>query len=259
MPGFQMSIDADLREVEALNAAVGDFADAQGLPTALRRSLHVVLDELLTNTVLYGLVGREGGWADVALAIDGDRLVLTLRDNGSPFDPFALPAPDTTLSVDERPIGGLGIHLVRQLMDEVGYTRDGDTNVVTLGKRLERRQAAGDRGGRAMEITTRTTGDTTIIAVVGKLDSITSPQAQQAIDAVLAGGATRVALDFGGLDYISSAGLRVMLSAAKKLGASGGRLRMFGLNHSVREVFDISGFSAILPVFPTEGDAVSAP
>ncbi|MEO8329077.1 MAG: STAS domain-containing protein, partial [Candidatus Nanopelagicales bacterium] len=60
------------------------------------------------------------------------------------------------------------------------------------------------------------------------------------------------------LDYISSAGLRVLLGAAKKLRASGGTLGMFGLNQSVREVFDISGFSAILSVYPSEAEALGA-
>jgi anti-anti-sigma factor len=108
-----------------------------------------------------------------------------------------------------------------------------------------------------MEISTRTTNDIHIVAVTGSLDSATSPEAQKALGAVLA-GARKVVLDFSGLDYISSAGLRVLLGAAKQLRASGGTLRMFGLNQSVREVFDISGFSAILPVFPSEAEALSA-
>jgi anti-sigma B factor antagonist len=108
-----------------------------------------------------------------------------------------------------------------------------------------------------MDISTRTSNDIHIVAITGSLDSTTSPEAQKALDAVLA-GARNVALDFSGLDYISSAGLRVLLGAAKRLRASGGSLRMFGLNQSVREVFEISGFSAILPVYPSEAEALSA-
>ena len=107
-----------------------------------------------------------------------------------------------------------------------------------------------------MQISTRTRDKITIVAIAGSLDSMTSPEAQKAIDAVLADGARKVAIDFTALDYVSSAGLRVLLGAAKQLKASGGALPTFGLNDSVREVFDISGFTAILPVFPTEGDAV---
>ncbi len=108
-----------------------------------------------------------------------------------------------------------------------------------------------------MEISTRTSNDTHIVAIAGNLDSATSPEAQKALDAVLV-SARKVALDFSELDYISSAGLRVLLGAAKRLRASGGTLRMFGLNQSVREVFEISGFSTILPVYPSEAEAIGA-
>jgi len=109
-----------------------------------------------------------------------------------------------------------------------------------------------------MQISTRTSNDIHVVAITGSLDSTTSPEAQKALDAVLTGGARKVALDFSQLDYISSAGLRVLLGAAKQLRASGGTLRMFGLNQSVREVFEISGFSAILAVYPSEAEAVGA-
>lgn len=108
-----------------------------------------------------------------------------------------------------------------------------------------------------MEVTTRSAGDVTIVAIAGSLDSITSPQAQQALDAVVAHGAHKVAVDFSTLDYVSSAGLRVLLGLTKQLTAKGGAVRTFGLNQTVREVFEISGFATILKVFPSEGEALS--
>lgn len=106
-----------------------------------------------------------------------------------------------------------------------------------------------------MNVTTRVQNGVTLVAFVGSLDSNTSPEAQQAVDGVLAGGARKVAIDCTALDYISSAGLRVLLGAAKRLGGAGS-LRLFGLNQTVREVFDISGFSKILAVFSTEAEAL---
>lgn len=108
-----------------------------------------------------------------------------------------------------------------------------------------------------MEISTRTSNDIHIVGISGSLDSGSSPEAQKALTSVLA-GAKKVALDFSQLDYISSAGLRVLLGVAKQLRASGGKLAMFGLNQSVREVFEISGFASILPVYPTEAEALGA-
>ena len=106
-----------------------------------------------------------------------------------------------------------------------------------------------------MQSSTRTSNDIHIVAITGSLDSTTSPEAQKSLTAVLP-GAKKVVLDFSGLDYISSAGLRVLLGAAKHLRASGGTLGMFWLNQSVREVFEISGFSTILSVYQSEADAI---
>lgn len=93
----------------------------------------------------------------IAVELGTDRLTVTLTDNGRPFNPLDTAAPDTTRSVEERPVGGLGIHLGRQLMDEVHCHRRGGRNVVVLVKRepagTRRRDRRADdppgpRGGR---------------------------------------------------------------------------------------------------------------
>ena len=71
------------------------------------------------------------------------------------------------------------------------------------------------------------------------------------------GGAAKLVIDFSSLDYISSAGLRVLLGTAKRLSQAKGALRLFGLNETVREVFEISGFATILTVVDTEANALS--
>ena len=258
-PSFRMTIDADLGEVARVNAAFAEFADAHAVPAVIRRSVNVVLDELLNNAISYGFAGRERGEVTVQAELREDRLAVTLTDDGRPFDPFAAAAPDTARSVEDRQIGGLGIHLVRQLMDEVSYHRRTGRNVVIVTKLLTGGMTEGHSRGRPMDITTRTQNGVTVVALAGNLDSNTSPQAQQALDGILAGGGKRIVVDFTALDYISSAGLRVLLGTAKRLsggGGPGGALRVFGLNQTVREVFDISGFSAILAVFATEADAL---
>jgi serine/threonine-protein kinase RsbW len=133
---FRMSIGADLDEVAKVLSAFGVFADAEGLPASARRAAFVVLDELLANTVSHGLEGRDDGEVTVEVSWSPGWLTLTVSDNGRAFDPFARAAPDTTLSVEDRPIGGLGIHLVKQLVDEVSYRRDAHHNIVVLTMRV---------------------------------------------------------------------------------------------------------------------------
>ena len=109
-----------------------------------------------------------------------------------------------------------------------------------------------------MEIHDRTAGEVTIVRVDGNLDTNTAPDAQAHFDGLADGGHTRIAVDFGTLNYISSAGLRILLATAKKLKGMGGQLRMFGLNDTVQEVFEISGFSTIFNLHGDEATAIAA-
>ncbi len=133
---FRMSVGADPGGVEKVNAAFAGFAETHALPEAVRRSVSVALDELLANELSHGMAGRDACLVTVEVELDQERVTVTITDDGPPFDPFRQAAPDTTLSVDERPIGGLGIHLVRELMDEVSYQRRDEHNVVVLVKQL---------------------------------------------------------------------------------------------------------------------------
>jgi anti-anti-sigma factor len=233
--------------VAAYEFAPGEEDDPEARPIRVRMQQGVI-----AATTLVG----QPAFPDAYVELDGELVRVTISDNGPPFDPLAFADPDTALSVEEREIGGLGIHLVRQMMDEVSYQRRDGENVVVLAKRLREGTTGDQRGGNQMDVRTRTEGEVTIIAFAGNLDSNTSPAAQQAIDGILAGGAKKMVVDFSALDYISSAGLRVLLGAAKKLQPPAGGLRLFGLNETVREVFEISGFAKILQLRASEAEAM---
>ena len=134
--GFRMSVGADRDGVGKVKAAFADFAETSALPEGVRRSLNVALDELLANVLSHGIEGRDACLLTIEVAMDQERLTVTLSDDGPPFEPFRLAAPDTTLSVEDRSIGGLGIHLVRELMDEVSYERRDGRTVVVLVKQV---------------------------------------------------------------------------------------------------------------------------
>ena len=133
---FRVSVDADPDGVGKVNAEFAGFAETNALPETVRRSVNVALDELLANVLSHGRTGRNPCSVTVEGELDQERLTVTLTDDGPAFDPFGQDAPDTTLSVEDRPIGGLGIHLVRELMDEVSYERRDGQNVVALVKNL---------------------------------------------------------------------------------------------------------------------------
>ncbi len=95
-----------------------------------------------------------------------------------------------------------------------------------------------------------------IVAVSGRMDAVTSPEFEKAVGEWIDGGETRFIVDFGGLDYISSAGLRSILTIAKKLKMQQGALLLCALRDTVKEVFEISGFSTIIPVHESVEAAV---
>lgn len=136
---FRMSVGADPGGVREVNAAFAGFAEAHGLPADVRRSLNVAIDELLANALSHGQTGRDPCSVTVEVELDQERVKVIVTDDGTPFDPFERDPPDTTLPVEERPIGGLGIHLVGQLMDQVSYQRRDGHNVVVLVKQLVNR------------------------------------------------------------------------------------------------------------------------
>ncbi|MCX6841798.1 MAG: STAS domain-containing protein [candidate division WOR-3 bacterium] len=110
-----------------------------------------------------------------------------------------------------------------------------------------------------MELRTRNRiGNATVMEVTGRLDAVTSPAFEKEIIAFFSNPAQGLALDLGQVDYISSAGLRVMLLGAKKAKESNGGLALFGLRSQVMEVFRISGLTSLLAILPNEAEALAA-
>jgi anti-anti-sigma factor len=109
-----------------------------------------------------------------------------------------------------------------------------------------------------MNITTRDEGDTTVVMLNGKLDTNTTPAAESEINALIDAGASKLLVNFEQLSYISSSGLRLLLATAKRLKGNGGDLQVCSLNEMATEVFEISGFSTILKVFPDEQAALGS-
>ncbi|HXJ81955.1 MAG TPA: SpoIIE family protein phosphatase [Candidatus Methylomirabilis sp.] len=125
-------------ELDRLDDVLDRLAQRGGLPSATMSAVRVACDEVISNVIAYAY--PEGGdhEIEVRFELTGQRLVVTVSDDGVPFDPTAVPPPDTSLPLDQREPGGLGIHLVRSLVDEMAYARRGAHNVSTLVKDASR-------------------------------------------------------------------------------------------------------------------------
>ena len=107
-----------------------------------------------------------------------------------------------------------------------------------------------------MNITTKVIGSATLVHLEGDLDTNSADLAQQTLDELIDGGTTKLLVSFAEVEFVSSAGLRVLLLTAKRLQRADGNLRISNLNETVNHVFEISGFATILSVFPTEEAAL---
>ena len=108
---------------------------ADGKDTA---SLEMVADEIFANIMSYAYEERADKWVELSMCLKDGTVTMTFTDGGRPFDPLGAPTPDISLSADEREIGGLGIHIVRSVMDDVSYLRDGNKNILTTRKKIKR-------------------------------------------------------------------------------------------------------------------------
>ena len=134
---MKISLNNDLGELRVAAEQIDAFCASQGMPAAIAYAVNLSVDELLTNTISYGYDDDDVHGLDLALRMDGDVIVIEITDDARPFDPSQNTTPDTSAGIDERSIGGLGIFLVHELMDEVQYRRIDEQNIVTLRKRAD--------------------------------------------------------------------------------------------------------------------------
>jgi anti-sigma regulatory factor (Ser/Thr protein kinase) len=116
-------------ELPRLAAAVDGFAQAHDLPPRTVTALNLVLEELVVSVFHQG-TGPGGSMAAIRATCGEDAVRAEVRDDGVPFDPLSHPAPAEDLSLEDREIGGLGIHMVRSVAGDLTYAREGSENVL---------------------------------------------------------------------------------------------------------------------------------
>ena len=126
----------DTKEVPTLAAFVDEVCEAVGFDAALTMKMNLAIEEAVVNVMEYAYPRGTHGDITVEAQANDVRLKFTIIDSGTHFDPTAQADVDTTLSAEDRPIGGLGIHIVRQYMDSINYERISGRNVLTLRKKL---------------------------------------------------------------------------------------------------------------------------
>jgi anti-sigma regulatory factor (Ser/Thr protein kinase) len=132
----KLTLHNDVQQISKLADFVDTIAEEASIDPSLAMSLNLALEEAVTNVVMYAYPAGEEGDVDIVAELSDGSLLFTISDKGIPFDPTKKEDADITLGVEERQIGGLGIFLVRQLMDTVEYERKDGYNILTMKKKL---------------------------------------------------------------------------------------------------------------------------
>ena len=131
-----LTLPNDINTIPQLNEFIDTVCEELEIDMALAMSLNLAMEEAVVNVMDYAYPAGTEGEVNIEAIADETQLHFTISDSGKPFDPTAKEEVDTTLSAEERPIGGLGIHLIRQLMDNISYERKDGKNILRLSKNI---------------------------------------------------------------------------------------------------------------------------
>ena len=126
----------EISEIGKLNAFIEEIGNEFSLGPDVVFNLTLLLEEAVVNIINYAYPKEDHEWIYLSARMHDDSIVLVLTDTGKEFDPTMAPDADISLSADEREIGGLGIFLIRQIMNEVKYERIEGKNILTLQKKI---------------------------------------------------------------------------------------------------------------------------
>ncbi len=136
---IRLIVPGEFARVEDLNTSVEAVLNRHGIRQAVRDDVRLIIEELASNALDYGGVDSSQSpqhELSVNITIDGELLKLEFRDTGSPFDPLDAPDPDLEADIIDRPIGGLGVYLIRQMAQAISYERSGDYNILRISLRI---------------------------------------------------------------------------------------------------------------------------
>jgi anti-sigma regulatory factor (Ser/Thr protein kinase) len=127
-PHWRLAIQGDYTGLSEATRQMRAFLASHGLGDSIIYALETTLEEAVTNAVKYGFAGVSSPRIEIVVTLQDNRVDLVIEDNAHPFDPTLVPEPGKNRTLEEMPVGGLGIHLVRSLTEGMHYTRTADSN-----------------------------------------------------------------------------------------------------------------------------------
>jgi serine/threonine-protein kinase RsbW len=249
-----LTLPARFENIPTIALFVAEAARAAGMNEAEVFHCQMAADEACTNIVEHAYGDDEVGVVEVTVTVRPGRLTVRVVDYGEAFDPSDVPAPSFSGDVENLQPGGIGLHLMRSLMDDVRFSFGPDRNQLIMEKVAS---GAGD-GPAAAAIPVRTPAPGIgIVSPQGRLDAVRSPELERTFADLLDGGRPWLIVDFSDVSFISSRGLKALVSAWRGAGEGGGDLALCAMSDRIRDVLDTVGFSRLFTIHRTCDDALA--
>ena len=133
---LSLHIKNDLSELKKVAQSFSNFNKKHRLPLKVFNTVDLALDEILNNIISYGYDDNNAHVIDIHISVVDKGIIVEIKDDGRPFNPLSVVDADTKKTMDERPIGGLGLHLIRNMMDDVQYIYKDNKNCLTMKKQI---------------------------------------------------------------------------------------------------------------------------
>ncbi len=232
-----LTLEASLEALAEISDFVVEQARAVGLDEHAAWEVQLAVDEAVTNVILHSYADYPGP-ITISIQTIGSEFEITIRDRGRPFDPNTVPEPDLVSPLEERKTGGLGLYLMRKLMDRVRFEFTGGENVLVMAKRVKQE-------------------DCRVVTLAGRIDAATAPEVNRMVRQAIRDGGKQIVVELRDVTFLSSSGLRALLLLSRELRREGGDLVLCALQPQVAEVFHLTGFDKIFQLHHTREEAVA--
>ncbi len=130
----QLVLKNAISEMRVLSNTVKEFCEENSLSGEVTHDIHLALEEIFSNIVFYGFQDQDEHQISISFSLRNNTLVLEIKDDGIPFNPLESKTPDLEIPIEERDLGGMGIQIVRGLVDEIEYFRKQNKNILVIKK-----------------------------------------------------------------------------------------------------------------------------
>ncbi len=252
----QIEIFNRSEEITTVVKWIRDIGHSMNLPDKQIFALEVSVEELITNIVWYAFDDKKEYPISVIASVNNQKLSVQISDSGKPFSPLDVPPPPKIENIETARIGGLGIFMARRLTDGMKYRRIEGKNNLTIWVDLVPTLLKEELMVKSLTIESSKVNNILIFTVTGWLNAQSYQKAENQLDQWIDSGEKWIIGDFTELDFISSIGLRVLMTTSNKISKAGGKFIVFGLQGAVQDVFDSTGISTLITVANSKSKAI---